>query len=142
MKKLFLLGVVPEVPENYTNVKMIMSSLNLEVIEFSAAADIKMCKYTPPNIKGRFKTKPLKVWIIKNFPSFTRLFYLLFPKTLFIFTVMILTGKSGGKPKYGCPFCSASTPYLANEELYCLGDLLELHKVKLIFKNLSNYIFI
>ena len=44
VKKLLILGIVPEVPENYHNVKEILSSLNLEVIEFTAAADIKMCK--------------------------------------------------------------------------------------------------
>ena len=44
VKKLFLLGVVPDVPETYFNVKAILSSLNLEVVEFTAAADIKMCK--------------------------------------------------------------------------------------------------
>ena len=42
---------------------------------------------------------------------------------------MILVGKSLGKPNFGCPFCSASTPYLTDGELYCLEDLLELHKV-------------
>jgi hypothetical protein len=42
---------------------------------------------------------------------------------------MILTGKSGGKPTFGCPFCSASSPYMQDGELYTLGDLLELYKV-------------
>ena len=44
VKKLLLLAVLPEVPENHFNVKAILSSLNLEAIEFTAAADIKMCK--------------------------------------------------------------------------------------------------
>ena len=44
VNKLLILGIVPEVPENYHNVKEILSSLNFEVIEFTAAADIKMCK--------------------------------------------------------------------------------------------------
>ena len=44
MKKLLLLAVLPEVSENHFNVKAILSSLNLEAIEFTAAADIKMCK--------------------------------------------------------------------------------------------------
>ena len=43
VKKLFLLGVVPEIPENYFNVKALLSSLNLGAIEFTAA-NIKMCK--------------------------------------------------------------------------------------------------
>ena len=45
MKKLLLLGVVPGIPENYFNVQAILSSLNIEAIEFTAAADIKMCKF-------------------------------------------------------------------------------------------------
>ena len=47
--------------------------------------------------------------------------------------VMTLVGKSGGKPKHGCPFCSASTPYSEKGHLYTLGDLLELHQVKHYF---------
>ena len=42
--------------------------------------------------------------------------------------LLILVGKPGGKPKFGCPFCSACTPYEKNGELYCLNDLLELHQ--------------
>ena len=41
----------------------------------------------------------------------------------------ILTGKSGGSPKYGCAFCDACTPYHGTGKLYSLGDLLELNKV-------------
>ena len=47
---------------------------------------------------------------------------------------MILAGKSGGKPKFGCPYCSSSTPYTTDGALYTLGQLLELHEVfQLIF---------
>ena len=48
---------------------------------------------------------------------------------------MILVGKAAGKPKYGCPFCSASTPYTDNCDLYTLQDLLNLHQVsfKLVY---------
>ena len=42
VKKLFIVAVVPEVPENHFNIKAILNSLNLEVVEFSAAADVKM----------------------------------------------------------------------------------------------------
>ena len=42
--------------------------------------------------------------------------------------LMILVGKSGGRPKYGCPFCDASYPFMADGELYCLNDLLNHHK--------------
>ena len=45
VKKLFLLGIVPGIPENYFNVKAILSSLNIEAIEFTAAADVKMRKF-------------------------------------------------------------------------------------------------
>ena len=41
----------------------------------------------------------------------------------------ILTGKSGGASKFGCPYCSASAPYQADGTLYTLGQLLELHEV-------------
>ena len=51
--------------------------------------------------------------------------------------VLILTGKSGGKPKFGCPFCSACTPYMQDGELYSLGDLLELHQVFHFFFDIS-----
>ena len=44
VKKLLLLAVVPEVPENYFNVKAILSSLDIEGIEFTTAADIKLSK--------------------------------------------------------------------------------------------------
>ena len=42
---------------------------------------------------------------------------------------MICVGKSLGKPKYGCPMCSACDPYLTDGELYTLGDLFRLHQV-------------
>ena len=44
VKKLILAGVVPNVPENHFNVQTILSNLNLEAIEFTTAADLKMCK--------------------------------------------------------------------------------------------------
>ena len=44
----------------------------------------------------------------------------------------ILTGKSGGNPKFGCAFCDASTPYHGTGNLYSPGDLLELNKVSFI----------
>ena len=44
-------------------------------------------------------------------------------------SVSILTGKSGGAIKFGCPYCSASAPYQADGTLYTLGQLLELHEV-------------
>ena len=39
-----------------------------------------------------------------------------------------------GKPKFGCPFCSACTPYLSDGDLYCLGDLIQLNQVREAFK--------
>ena len=59
-------------------------------------------------------------------------------KYLECFTVMMLTGKSSGSPKHGCPFCSASSPYVKDGVLYTMGDLLGLHQVKHIFINIKN----
>ena len=42
---MMVLGAVPQVPENYLNVKMIMEQLNLEAIEFTLSVDIQMCKF-------------------------------------------------------------------------------------------------
>ena len=42
---MMVLGAVPQVPENYLNVKMIMEQLNLEAIEFTLSVDIKMRKF-------------------------------------------------------------------------------------------------
>ena len=42
---------------------------------------------------------------------------------------MICVGKSLGKPKHGCPLCSASVPYTQPGELYTLSDLIQLHQV-------------
>ena len=102
VKKLIVLAAVPAVPENYFNVKVIMDELRIEAIEFTMAADIKMCKFLL-HVTNLF------------------LFYL--------FSVIALVGKSQGKPKYGCPFCSAHTPYKEDGELYTLGDLMDLHQV-------------
>ena len=56
--------------------------------------------------------------------------------------VMILSGKSSGKPKYGCPFCSAKTPYTSDGQLYTLAGLLSLYEVKtLFFLNNENPVF-
>ena len=73
MKKLIILAAVPNVPENYANVKLILNELNMEALEFTYSADVKM--------------------------------------------LMTLVGKSAGKPKFGCPFCSACTPYTENGNL-------------------------
>ena len=45
-----------------------------------------------------------------------------------MFSVLCLVGKSSSG-KFGCPFCSASSPYDEDGELYTLGTLLDLHKV-------------
>ena len=63
--------------------KKILEEVDLEVLEFTVAADIKM--------------------------------------------LMILVGKSGGKPKFGCPYCSACTPFDTNGVLYTIGRLIELN---------------
>ena len=46
VKRLLVLGIVQNVPENYFNVKTILNQLNLEALEFTVSADIKMRKYT------------------------------------------------------------------------------------------------
>ena len=40
-----MLGAVAEVPENYCNVKVILDQLNIEALEFTMSADIKMRKF-------------------------------------------------------------------------------------------------
>ena len=42
VKKLFLLGVLPELPESYESVKVIMRNLNMDAFEFVTSADLKM----------------------------------------------------------------------------------------------------
>ena len=44
MKKLVLLAVFPSVAETYDNVKLILDEMDIEAVEFSVSADIKMCK--------------------------------------------------------------------------------------------------
>ena len=39
VKKLMLLAVVPQVPENYPNMEAILGELNMESVEFSVSAD-------------------------------------------------------------------------------------------------------
>ena len=43
--------------------------------------------------------------------------------------VLCLVGKAPSG-KHGCPFCSASSPYTDDGELYTLGNLLDLHRVQ------------
>ena len=45
VKKLIVLGAVPDVPENYFNVKIILDELNMEALEYTTAADIKMRRF-------------------------------------------------------------------------------------------------
>ena len=45
VKKLIVLGAVADVPENYFNVKVMLDQLNIEALEFTMSADIKMCKF-------------------------------------------------------------------------------------------------
>ena len=42
VKKMMVLGAVPNIPENYPNVKLILDELNMEAIEFTMSLDIKM----------------------------------------------------------------------------------------------------
>lgn len=45
VKRLILVGVVQDVPENYNNVKTILQELNIEALDFTVSADVKMCKF-------------------------------------------------------------------------------------------------
>ena len=45
VKRLILIGAVQDVPENYHNVKAILDQLNIEALDFTVSADIKMCKF-------------------------------------------------------------------------------------------------
>ena len=45
VKKLLVLGAVADVPDNYPNVKVILDQLNIEALQFTVAADVKMCKF-------------------------------------------------------------------------------------------------
>ena len=47
VKKLLIVGAVPEAPENYFNVKAILDQVNIDALEFTVAADVKMCMFTP-----------------------------------------------------------------------------------------------
>ena len=106
VKKLMLLAVVPQVPENHPNMEVILGELNMESVEFSVSADVKMCKSPQPNIT-----------FLTQFGKFS-------------FLVNCLVGKASGQPKYGCPFCNTGSPYsLEDYELYTLGDLEDWHEV-------------
>ena len=45
VKKLLVVGAVPFAAENYFNVKAILDQVAIEALEFTVAADVKMCKY-------------------------------------------------------------------------------------------------
>ena len=45
VKKLLVLGIVPEVPENHPNMETLLGELNMEAVEFSVSADVKMRQY-------------------------------------------------------------------------------------------------
>ena len=41
VKKLFIIGIVPE---NHFNVKSMLDKVDIETVEFTVSADVKMCK--------------------------------------------------------------------------------------------------
>ena len=45
MKKLLVVGAVPDAAENYFNVKTMLDKVDIEALEFTVAAVIKMCEY-------------------------------------------------------------------------------------------------
>ena len=40
-----MLGAVADIPENYCNVKTVLDQLNVEALEFTMSADIKMRRF-------------------------------------------------------------------------------------------------
>ena len=46
VKKLFIIGVMPELRESYANVKLMLSNLNLDDLKYTISADLKMCKFS------------------------------------------------------------------------------------------------
>ena len=90
-------------PETYENVKKILDEMEMESVEFSVSADIKMCKYRLDNLLNLHQ----------------------------IHLVNLLIGKPAGKPFYNCPFCDGCAPFLEPSNLYTFGDLLDCKFCKL-----------
>ena len=44
MKKLLLLAVIPDCPESYGTVKLMLDRLQISGVEFVFSGDLKMCK--------------------------------------------------------------------------------------------------
>ena len=44
VKKLFIIGTLPEAPENHFNVKSMLDKVDIETVEFTVSADVKMRK--------------------------------------------------------------------------------------------------
>jgi hypothetical protein len=45
VKKLLLVAAIPGAPENYATVKATLDRVDIDALEFTVAADVKMCKY-------------------------------------------------------------------------------------------------
>ena len=45
VKKLIIVGAVPEAPENYFNVKAILDQVDIDALEFTVAADSLMASF-------------------------------------------------------------------------------------------------
>ena len=44
VKRLLVIGAVPDASENYFNVKAMLDKVDMEAFEFTVSADLKMCK--------------------------------------------------------------------------------------------------
>ena len=55
VKKLMILAVVPNVPENHPNMQAILSELNMQAVEFSVSADVKMLNCLTGKASGQPK---------------------------------------------------------------------------------------
>ena len=78
-------------PEAYPNLKQMLDLLNIEALEFSFSADIKMCKYLLQSHKN----------------------------ISICFLVLLLCGKPTGKPKHNSPFITGPENLLVLDLLNC-----------------------
>ena len=44
VKKLFIIGIVPEAPENHFDVQLMLDKVDIETVQFTVSADVKMRK--------------------------------------------------------------------------------------------------
>ena len=105
VKKLLLLGVLPDCPESHANVKLLLDMVKLRQTEFVFSGDLKMCK----------KYCYSKIFVI------------------FHCSGNIVTGKSMGRLTHDCCFCDSAIPYTKKGNLFTIGEIWSLLKVLYFF---------